>query len=153
MQRIDHDRLGAIGIELCRYASDLEKYLKGWKRPDEYERVEGWSDPIQGTYFNRHQELWWKYAVPIGKLLIDALKSGAFVNEDERFRQRLLSRFGAVKQLHPEWFAAAKTFVYGAEYSWRRSTKSVRKFEHETYLWANAFPAFLRYLIAVVGCD
>jgi hypothetical protein len=153
MAQTERERLDNIGVELSNYASSLAKYLKSWKRPDQYKRVEGWSDPISGTYFNRRKELWFKFAVPCGKLLVDAMRAGAFLLEEPKFRQRLLSHFGSLRQRHSEWFAAGKTFEYGAVFLWRRNTHSFRQFKEESYLFAETFPYFIQAIIEAVGPD
>jgi hypothetical protein len=151
MAKIARERLDNIGVELSNYASSLAKYLNSWQRPDQYRRVEGWSDPVQGTYSNRRKELWFNFSVPCGKLLVEAMKAGAFLLEEPKFRQRLLSHFGSLRQRHQEWFAAGKTFEYGAVFLWRRNTRSFRRFKEETNLWAETFPYFIQSLIEAVG--
>lgn len=148
MPDFNQQRLRQIGADLEEFAERLESYLSKWEPLDHSKPAGHWNETVSGILSTRRQKLWWKYAVPCGALLIEGLREGLFWMDDPKLRQRLLSHFGSLKQRHQAWFAAAKTFTYGANYHWLTQTHSVRMYREITYFWAETFPQFLRAVIA-----
>ena len=102
----DKVRLNRIASGFAHLAHELNTQISTWMRdsPDCY-KWEVWS------------ELWCRFAIPGGQLLLDAIRAGGFVNDRPTFRQKILSVHGDIKKRHESSpFATGKMFEFALRY-------------------------------------